>query len=106
MPDAPSQTPPFTLPIAWAQFLNQSVDDTPVAGAFPFQADPQAFTRVNGAGQITLNQHRILRLTAATARRSLAAGGWEGPCHGRLGRLRAHQCGISAAEGAGLERNG
>jgi hypothetical protein len=82
---APSQTPPCALPFAWAQLLNQSVDDPPVAGGFPFQTDPQAFTRVNGAGQITLNQHRILRLTAATARRSLAADGWDGLGRGRHG---------------------
>ena len=89
-----------------AQHLVQSVDDLLVAGAFPGQGDRQAFTRVNSEAQISLNQHRILRLTAATARRSLAAGGWDGPWHGRLGRLgrlRAHQCGISAAEGAGRE---
>jgi hypothetical protein len=62
-------------PLAWHQSLTQSVDELLVAGAFPFQTDPQAFTRVNGEAQISLNWRTILRLTAAPARRSLAASG-------------------------------
>ncbi len=37
-------------PFSWHQTLNQSVDAPLVAGAFPFQGDRRAFTRVNGTG--------------------------------------------------------
>ena len=62
-------------PFAWHQALAQSVDDLLVAGGFAGHDGEQAFTRVNGQAQISLNQHRILRLTAVPARRSLASDG-------------------------------
>jgi hypothetical protein len=47
---ARSRTPPCALPITWAQALNQLVDLRLAFGAFGFQGDRRAFTRVNGEG--------------------------------------------------------